>query len=479
MRFVLGRCSSLLLLLVSTHANAWQSSLDKLSSSSFDERDAHLLHMEHSLPQLGSDASSDDSDWSKKLATIAQSIATASEQSSDDDSFGHEASVWAFNHFRDEVAERVASEGASLLSPYGTAEIGLQVDMAGNFTGSEATLLSPLQDRKSFLTYSQLGISESDQGPVGSAGLGQRWMAGSWLLGYNAFIDRSARSGLQRGSVGTEAWGNFLRLSANYYYPLSSWRGGSSGVEQRMARGYDITSQSYLPFYRQLGFSLSYQQFLGDNIDLFNSGTLYHNPAAFSLGVSYTPVPLVTFSASHKASSDGETQDVFGLKLNYRFGASLQQMLDPANVAVVRSLRGSWLDRATRSEQPVYQYRQRKSLSVFLATPPWQLNPQESVQLVLQVHSANPIVKLLWQGDTQALSLTPPADNTSTSGWSVIMPAWDNTPGASNRYRLTVTLQDSKQQRVTSNEIVLALQPPMQLDQGEDDNQFDILAPGP
>ena len=70
------------------------------------------------------------------------------------------------------------------------------------------------------------------------------------------------------------------------------------------------------------------------------------------------------------------------------------------------------------------EYRQRKTLSVYLATPPWDLQSGETVQLKLQIHSLHGIKALHWQGDTQALSLTPPVDASSPDGWSIIMPVW-------------------------------------------------------
>lgn len=445
---------------------------NNISATPFGDA-AHFVKMADDLPALGYQADSEN--LAKKLADMAKSIGEASESSSDT-TFGHQAGVWAFNHFRDEVAERVQSEGQSMLSPYGTAQIDLNVDMDGNFTGSGAELLTPWADRQRYLTFSQLGFHQTDDGLVANAGLGQRWVAGSWLLGYNAFVDHMFDSSLQRGSLGTEAWADYLRFSANYYYPLSGWHNGDPNQQQRMARGYDFTTQGYLPFYRQLGVSVSWEQYLGQDVDLFNSGTRYHNPSALTFGLSYTPVPLVTVSASHKTGSEGESQDQFGLRLNYRFGVALSQQLDAANVAAARSLRGSRYDTVTRNYTPVMEYRQRKTLAVFLATPPWQLNGSESLPLKLQIHSVNPIIAVSWQGDTQALSLTPPANPNDPQGWSIIMPAWDNTPGASNHYRLAVTLEDSKHNRVTSNWITLQLQQPFTLNQTEG-TRFDVLEP--
>ncbi len=53
----------------------------------------------------------------------------------------------------------------------------------------------------------------------------------------------------------------------------------------------------------------------------------------------------------------------------------------------------------------ITEYRQRKNLTVYLATPP-RSAVRETVQLKLQIHSLHGIKALHWQGDTRALSLT-------------------------------------------------------------------------
>lgn len=445
----------------------------RVPDAPFDDP-ARFSTQQQELPSLGGDASSEDA-FSTRLAQIAKSIGEASNNASDA-SFGQQAGVWAFNHLRDEVTERLVDEGQSLLSPYGTAQLSLQVDMEGNFIGSGGQLLTPWQDNYQYLTFSQLGVTQTDDGLMGNAGLGQRWVAGNWLLGYNALVDRQLDSGLQRASLGTEAWSDFLRLSANYYAPLGSWRNSSTSQQNRMARGYDITSQGYLPFYRQLGVSVTWEQYLGDRVDLFNNGSLEKNPVAVKVGVNYTPVPLLTFTASHKEGESGQSQDQLGMRINYRPGVALSKQLSADNVAEARSLRGSRYDLVERNTTPVLEFRQRKDLSVFLATPPWQLQSGETLTLKLQIRAVNRITAVSWQGDTQALSLTPPANNTNPHGWSVIMPQWDSNPGASNQYRLSVTLEDEKQQRVTSNWITLQVTPPMTLQPSATD-RFDMMQP--
>ncbi|HBN7368176.1 TPA: inverse autotransporter beta domain-containing protein [Escherichia coli] len=255
-------------------------------------------------------------------------------------------------------------------------------------------------------------------------------------------------------------WGEYLRLSANFYQPFAAWHEQTATQEQRMARGYDLTARMRMPFYQHLNTSVSVEQYFGERVDLFNSGTGYHNPVALSLGLNYTPVPLVTVTAQHKQGESGENQNNLGLNLNYRFGVPLKKQLSAGEVAESQSLRGSRYDNPQRNNLPTLEYRQRKTLTVFLATPPWDLKPGETVPLKLQIRSRYGIRQLIWQGDTQILSLTPSAQANSAEGWTLIMPDWQNGEGASNHWRLSVVVEDNQGQRVSSNEITLTLVEP-------------------
>ncbi|MBT0726536.1 YchO/YchP family invasin [Rosenbergiella australiborealis] len=411
-----------------------------------------------SLPDLGSSSSSDNV-IDQQLTDMATSLGKSFQNSGENTRSGRSASEWAFNHLRDRLTEKVDSTGEHLLSPYGQANLSVSIDREGKFTGSMGSLLTPLSDNGHRLTFSQLSLNQSSLGTVGSAGLGQRLSSDRWLFGYNAFLDQLFTNNQQRASLGTELWSHYLRLSANYYTPLSGWKKNSVSQAQRMARGYDITSQGYLPFYQQLGVTLSWQQYLGQGIDLFNDGNNYTNPRSMSVGVTYTPIPLVTVSLSHKEGTGGESQDVFGLNVNYHFGQSLSQQLSPYAVAEARSLFGSRYDLVTRNTLPVMSYRKRQPFSVYLATPPWQLNSGDSTTLVVQVTPDKSIKRVSWQGDTRELSLTPPANSQQLTGWTIILPAWDTTPGAKNEYHLAVEVDNGKQQ-VTSNTITLKPEPP-------------------
>ncbi|MFB0711396.1 YchO/YchP family invasin [Buttiauxella noackiae] len=416
------------------------------------------------LPDMGIAPETDAA--ARKIAAMAKKFGEDSMVDNGLDT-GEQARLFAFARLRDVLADKVTSEAESLLSPWGKASINLLVDEHGNWNGSNASLFTPWEDNNRYLTWSQVGFTRHDEDTVGNIGAGQRWVAGDWLLGYNAFYDQQLANNLQRAGFGAEAWGEYLRLSANYYQPLSGWQSGNSEtLEQRLARGYDVTAQAWLPFYRHINTSVSLEQYFGQSVDLFDSGTGYRNPVAVTMGLNYTPIPLLTLTAQHKQGESGVSQDNLGFKVNYRFGVPVEKQLSAAEVATTSSLRGSRYDNVERDSLPVVEYRQKKTLSAFLATPPWELHSGETVELKLQIRASHNIRSVTWQGDTHALSLTPPADIRDTRGWSMIMPAWNNE--GPNEYRLSAVIEDDKGQKVTSNWITLKLAEPLVISPAED-----------
>lgn len=466
--------SSPLLLLFLPLAGSAVSDLQTSAQSWYVQQAQHPFDNDgDTLPDLG--MTPDKGNSEKHLAEMAKAFGEASMTDNGLDT-GAQARQFAFGQLRDVVSDEVNQQVESWLSPWGRATIDVKVDDDGGFTGSHGDWFVPLQDTSRYLSWSQLGLTQQDDGLVGNVGIGQRWISGDWLLGYNTFYDNLLDENLARTGLGAEVWGQSLRFSANFYQPLSGWTYRSATLEQRMARGYDITAQARLPFWQQLDTSISVEQYFGESVDLFDSGTGYRNPLAVKVGLDYTPVPLVTLSAHHKQGENGESQNDLGLKLNYRFGVPLWKQLSASQLGEEASLRGSRYDNPVRDTLPVFEYRQRKTLSVFLATPPWDLQPGETVALKLDIRSTHGIRELHWQGDTRQLSLTPPARSSSTEGWSIIMPKWDSSEGATHEWHLSVIAEDEKGQRVSSNEIVLTLTPPL-VDTSDVAPRWDLMAP--
>lgn len=65
--------------------------------------------------------------------------------------------------------------------------MNLLVDDDGKFNGSSGSWFIPWNDNNRYLSWSQLGLTQQTDGLVSNAGIGQRWVAGKWLLGYNTF----------------------------------------------------------------------------------------------------------------------------------------------------------------------------------------------------------------------------------------------------------------------------------------------------
>lgn len=449
-RIVYRPLSLCILLLLAGGTASAQSSFIQQAENPFDNN-------QDGLPDLGMTPESHEGE--KQFAEMVKAFGEASMTDNGLDT-GEQARQFAFGQVRDAVSEQVNHQLESWLSPWGNASVDLRIDNEGSFTGSRGGWFIPWQDNTRYLTWSQLGLTQQDDGLVSNVGIGQRWARDGWLLGYNTFYDNLLDENLQRAGFGAEAWGEYLRLSANYYQPFASWHEQTTALEQRMARGYDVTAQMRMPFYQHLNTSVSVEQYFGERVDLFDSGTGYHNPVAVKLGLNYTPVPLVTVTAQHKQGESGVSQNNLGLNLNYRFGVPLNKQLSASEVAESQSLRGSRYDNPQRNNLPTMEYRQRKTLTVFLATPPWDLQPGETVPLKVQIRSRHGVRHVTWQGDTQALSLTAGAKADSSEGWTIIMPAWDRSEGATNRWRLSVVVEDEQGQRVSSNEITLSLTEP-------------------
>lgn len=94
------------------------------------------------------------------------------------------------------------------------------VDNDGKFNGSSGSWFIPWNDTNRYLSWSQLGLTQQTDGLVSNAGIGQRWVAGKWLLGYNTFYDNLLDENLQRAGLGAEAWGKIFAFQRTTISPL-------------------------------------------------------------------------------------------------------------------------------------------------------------------------------------------------------------------------------------------------------------------
>ncbi len=167
----------LLLLAAGGTANA-QSTFEQKAANPFDNNN-------DGLPDLG--MAPENHDGEKHFAEIVKDFGETSMNDNGLDT-GEQAKAFALEKVRDALSQQVNQHVESWLSPWGNASVDVKVDNEGHFTGSRGSWFVPLQDNDRYLTWSQLGLTQQDDGLVSNVGVGQRWARGSWLVGYNTLF---------------------------------------------------------------------------------------------------------------------------------------------------------------------------------------------------------------------------------------------------------------------------------------------------
>jgi len=247
-----------------------------------------------------------------------------------------------------------------------------RIQFGSNKTG-DADLLVPLIDNPNSLFFSQIGFRANDERTTTNLGLGYRQYEDGWMWGVNSFYDYDITGSNSRVGVGGELWANYLKFAANGYFRVTDWHQSAlhemRDYDERPANGFDIRAEGYLPDYPQLGAFAKYEQYFGDGISLAgttSSGELKSNPSVSTLGLSYTPFPLITFKGQTSRGDSSDSQ--VGMELSYRFGVPLSQQLDTDNVDLMRNLAGNRYDFVNRNYNIVMQYRKQELLRI--ALPP-------------------------------------------------------------------------------------------------------------
>jgi adhesin/invasin len=381
----------------------------------------------------------------------------------------------ARSYFQGQMTSSAQSGIESLMSPYGKVRTNLAIGEGGDLEGSSLDYFVPWYDTQSTLFFSQFSAQRKEDRTIGNVGFGVRQNVGAWLLGSNVFYDYDFTRGHRRLGLGGEAWTDFLRFSGNYYHPLSDWKDSEDFefYEERPAQGWDVRTEAWLPFYPQLGGKLIYEQYYGDEVALFGTDNLQKNPHAVTVGMSYTPVPLLTLAADYKAGTGDNTDLSVTASMTYQFGTPLAAQLDPENVKTQHSLAGSRTDFVDRNNFIVLEYREKDPLDVTLWLKADETN--ENPECVIQdkpeagiglekckwtinalINHRYKIITASWQAKNNAnrtLVMPVVKANMLTEGnnnrWNLVLPAWINASTEEERttlntWKVRITLEDDK-----------------------------------
>ncbi|MGL4724687.1 MAG: Ig-like domain-containing protein [Scandinavium sp.] len=268
------------------------------------------------------------------------------------------------------------------LNQKGTAKVSL-----GSDKKVSGDLLLPLMESDNNLLFAQAGLHSNEDRNFANLGFGYRQYVDGWMYGVNTFYDYDYSGRNARLGVGGEAWTDYLKLAVNGYFSLTDWHQSRlrdmQDYDERPANGYDVRAQAWLPSMPQLGGEVKYERYFGKNIDLgggHSPDELKDDPHALTLGVSYTPFPLITFTGERSIGDSNDTR--IGMDLNYRFGVPLWQQLNPEAVDIQRSLVGSKYELVDRNYEIVMQYR--KQILLQISTPP-QMSPEAGEMIHIPV----------------------------------------------------------------------------------------------
>lgn len=282
---------------------------------------------------------------------------------------GIDLSSVASDQLRSNVSGKMSSEAERWLSRFGTAQVSLEVDQNYTLKNSSFEFLLPLYDNREWLIFSQQGIHRDDERTQMNLGVGIRRFGSVWMTGVNTFYDYDITRYHRRAGIGLELWRDYLKLSANNYFRLSQWRSASelnNDYEARPANGWDIQAEGWLPVYPQLGAKVAIEQYYGKEVALFGTNNRQENPHAITVGLNWTPVPVVTISAERSAGAHDMSESRLGLQFNYTPGMSWAQHFDAGAVRARRTLSGSRLDLVERNNNIVLEYRKKDLIKLSL-----------------------------------------------------------------------------------------------------------------
>ncbi|HEN3637890.1 TPA: inverse autotransporter beta domain-containing protein [Yersinia enterocolitica] len=435
--------------------NAGQSLLLPADSPLFPVVAGSLLAS--NLPELGmgNDPIPKNDPTPMKMAGTAQTFGAQNWNSMTGDQVKSQAESWAKNQAKAKVVDPLRQQAQEMLGKFGKAQVNLAVDDDGSLSRSSFSLFTPWYENDAMVAFSQAGVHDQDGRTIGNLGAGVRLDQGTWLAGANTFLDQDISRNHSRLGMGLEVWADNAKLASNYYHPLSNWKDSKDfdNYLERPARGFDVRFQGYLPTYQHIGVSTVYEKYYGDEVALFGKDNLQKSPHAVTVGLDYTPFPLSTLKVKHKMGSEGKNESQVELQLSYQIGTPLSKQLDPESVSAMRSLMGSRYDLVDRNYDIVLEYKEKSTLSLDLAAVPTTLLEGDIYMMQPLVRSKYTITSVTWNGDTGPLLLVPTAGLHNPQGWQVTLPTWDATPGASNRYTLSITILDEKGNQVTSNEV--------------------------
>jgi adhesin/invasin len=337
-----------------------------------------------------------------------------------------------------------------------TTEMAFNVGSKGSKSAS-FDMLFPLFDTEKDLVFTQVGVRRSnahteDYRITVNGGVGYRRNIDNWIAGINSFYDRDLTGKNHRLGIGAEAFTDNIRFSGNAYIRLSEWK-KSPDLDyylERPANGYDLRVEGNLPAYPKLIASAKYEKYFGNDVALFGSGNRQKDPQAVSVGLTYSPVPMISTGIDYRQGQGGLSETSVKLAVNYQFGVPLNKQLSTA-YTTNHNLANSRYSLVNRNNEIVLDYKKAENAQLMLP-PEISGTPSANVLFPIKLTGGH-VTNVMWTGT--ASSFARPYNSSGTG--SVVLPAFN--PTGLNAYSLQAVGTDVYGGVVKSNVMQVTVTP--------------------
>ncbi|MEX0423995.1 inverse autotransporter beta domain-containing protein [Providencia rettgeri] len=413
---------------------------------------AQIVHLDD-LPTLGSQAiqfegtqleAQPEDSTERFLAEYGQNAANFASEEKNTKNLADMAQDYA----RHKAANMATDEITHWLSKAGNARLNINLDKKLSIKTSQLDWLVPWYEQQDLLLFSQHSIHRTDGRLQTNNGIGLRHFQQNSMMGVNAFFDHDLSHYHSRLGFGVEYAQDYVRMSANNYLRLSTWRSASElayDYNARPANGWDIQLEGWLPTYANLGANLKLEQYYGDDVALFGKNERQKNPMAATVGVNWSPFPLLAINAEHKIGNSGVNETNAKVAFNWLLGRSLAQHLDTSALAATRHISSNRYDFINRNNNIVLEYQKKSLISLSLPKVIQGMTGEE-LSIIRNLTTKYPLEKIVIEAPELIaaggeIHLNGRESSVKLPSYKIARHSFKNSQ--LNLYRLTVTAYDT------------------------------------
>ena len=258
----------------------------------------------------------------------------------------------------DTISGEISSKIADAIPGDGITEVSVEIkdekDDTPDFSILGVRDLSS-RDNSNFFTQFSLGNTDvnNDDRIIGNLGFGYRTLTPdeNFMFGINTFYDRELKNEHERISLGIEAKGSILDISANKYQKISNMI-IVNGSEEQVLSGWDANVSTQIPHMPWALLNVEGYKYKAEKAKKDTRGLEY------SLEMNLTPT--IQFDISVDDSLNAGVEDVYAYNLSFIYPPkekkhTLKAGLLSENTFEKESMQKKLKDKVRRNNKPVIE----------------------------------------------------------------------------------------------------------------------------